>query len=363
MKINKKLLIAFLCGYLFSGCVTVPTKEALPTYNINGTTYLPLVSLCDLRRIDLDYDTYAKTVTLTKDAHRINLLVGDTLILVDGSPQHLKYPVDIYQGTVVVPYKFKEQILDVLFKEPASSAKTTQAASVPLSKIKKVIIDPGHGGNDPGAIGKSGLREKDVNLDIAKRLSSLLRGEGIKVVMTRSTDKFIPLEQRVRITNDSGADLFISIHSNANRVRSMNGFEIYYVSEGIDDCQRALSSAQDTALDLDNAYFYHPTTNLKAIVWDMIYNYNRAESVELARSIRRDLDSNLPVRVLRIKGANYYVLKGAHIPAVLIEIGFLSNYKEERMLKNGYYRQNIADAIVRGIKDYATEYALMEAAK
>jgi N-acetylmuramoyl-L-alanine amidase len=350
------------CILSFMGCATVPTKEALPTYNINGTAYLPLVSLCDLRHIDLDDDTFTKTVTLSKDSHRLNLMVGDTLVLVDGIPSHLKYPVDIYQGTVVVPYKFKEQVLDVLFKEPAYSTKTTQAPQ-PLSKIKKVVIDAGHGGQDPGTIGKSGLREKDVNLDIAKRLSSLLRAEGIEVVMTRSTDNFISLQQRVEITNNSRADLFVSIHANANRVRSLNGFEIYYISEGIDDSQRALSSARDAVLNLDSSYFYHPSTDLKAIVWDMIYNYNRAESMELVQSIRRNLDSNLPTRVLRIKGARFYVLKGVRIPAVLIEIGFLSNSKEERMLKNDYYRQNIADAIVRGIKDYAKEYTLMEAAK
>jgi N-acetylmuramoyl-L-alanine amidase len=232
-----------------------------------------------------------------------------------------------------------------------------------LSKIKKVVIDPGHGGNDPGTIGKTGLREKDVNLDIAKRLSSLLRLEGIETVMTRTTDKFIPLEQRVQIANNSHADLFISVHSNSNRLRSLNGFEIYYISEGIDDFQRALSSAEGSVLNLDTAYFYHPSKDLKAIVWDMIYNYNRAESIELSRSIRRSLDANLPARVLRIKGANYYVLKGVQIPAALIEIGFLSNHKEERLLKNSYYRQNIADAIARGIKDYAKEYTLMEAAK
>jgi N-acetylmuramoyl-L-alanine amidase len=362
VKTDKKFLIWFFCVSLLSGCATVPTKEPLSTYSINGTTYFSLASFCNLRNIDLAYDTFTRTVVLTKGAHKINLMVGDTLVLVDGLSQHLKYPVDIYQGTVVVPYKFKEQILDVLFKEPVPSARTTQAV-LPLSKIKKVVIDPGHGGNDPGTIGKTGLREKDVNLDIAKRLSSLLRLEGIETVMTRTTDKFIPLEQRVQIANNSHADLFISVHSNSNRLRSLNGFEIYYISEGIDDFQRALSSAEGSVLNLDTAYFYHPSKDLKAIVWDMIYNYNRAESIELSRSIRRSLDANLPARVLRIKGANYYVLKGVQIPAALIEIGFLSNHKEERLLKNSYYRQNIADAIARGIKDYAKEYTLMEAAK
>jgi N-acetylmuramoyl-L-alanine amidase len=360
MKIVKRLLIVVFCGYLLSGCATIPMKEAMPTYNINGTAYLPLVSLCNFKNINWEYDTFTRTVILSKDAHKISLMVGDTLVLVDGLPQHLKDPIDIYQGTVVVPYKFKEQILDKLFKEFYPVPKAVQ----PVLKIKKIIIDAGHGRTDPGAIGRTGLREKDVTLDIAKRLSKLLIADGVNVVMTRSTDRFIPLSTRVDIANNSHADLFISIHANANRVRSLTGFEVYYISPSIDDSKRALSAAGEAELDLDSSCFASRSQNLKAILWDMIYTYSRAESIELARYLCRAIDSsNLNVRVLGIKGANYYVLKGVRMPAVLIEVGFLSNYNEERMLKNNYYRQQIASAIVQGIENYNRELILMEASR
>jgi len=359
-KVNKKLFIIFfychllfaIC-YLLTGCVTVPTKEAITSYNINGTTYLPLISLCELKGIKWEYDTFTRTVILSKDLHRINLMVGDALVLVDGLPQYLKHPVDIYQGTVVVPDKFKEQILDSLFKKYYS----TSQAALPLLKIKKIVIDAGHGGKDPGAIARTGLREKDVTLDIAKRLSKLLKSEGIEVVMTRSVDRFISLSSRVDIANNSQADLFLSIHANANRVRSLNGFEVYYVSVGVDDSKRALSAAQEAALDFDRSCFADRSLNLKTILWDMIYNYNRAESIELAHSICQTMNRNFDTKILGIKGARFYVLKGVRMPAVLVETGFLSNSNEERMLRNSYYRQQVAQGIVSGIVNYTQDLA------
>lgn len=341
------LSFAFLL-FSFSGCATVPTREAFPTYSINGITYLPLVSLCQSQGINCDYDTFARTVTLSKYMHKINLMVGDALVLVDGSPVHLKHPVDIYQGTVVVPYKFKTQILDVIFKEVYPSGKATPS----MYKIKKLVIDAGHGGDDPGAIGKTGLREKNVNLDIAKGLSNLLRSEGVEVIMIRSTDRFVSLPARVDIANRAKADLFLSIHSNANRVRSLSGFEAYYVSPAIDDSKRALLAAQNAALDLDSRFFASNSLNLKAILWDMIYTSNRAESIKLAKSICQTIERNLDTKVLGVKSARFYVLKGVQMPAVLIEIGFLSNYNEERKLRNSYYRQKIVESIAQGIKNY-----------
>jgi len=363
MKTEKLLILVLGSWFLvlgLSGCATCPTTHALPTQNIGGVAYVSLVSLCESEDIAWEYDTFSRTAHLTKGRHKINLMVGEKMVLVDDVPQYLKYPVDIYQGTVVLPYKFKEQILDSLFKERYPERKVTLSSTT----IKKIVVDAGHGGKDPGTIGKRGLREKDVNLDIAKRLSKLLRAEGVSVVMTRSSDNFISLERRVDIANNAKADLFVSIHSNANRVRSLNGLEVYYISPNVNDSKRALSCAQNSALDLDRACFISsPSLNLKATLWDMINTSNRAESIRLARDVCSVIDNTLNTKVLGIKGAGFYVLKGAHMPAVLIETGFLSNAQEERLMKNGYYRQQIAESIEQGISRYAREYRLMEAAK
>ncbi|MCX5710937.1 MAG: N-acetylmuramoyl-L-alanine amidase [Candidatus Omnitrophica bacterium] len=356
---KKLILISAIFAVILSGCATVTTREALPTYSLNNATYYALVPLCNARGIEWQYDTYSKIVGLNKDNHRINLMVGDTLVLVDGKPQHLNHPVDIYQGALVVPEKFKEEVIDSLFQEYYPGKK----AVLTLTNIKKVVIDAGHGGNDPGTTGRTGLREKDVNLDLAKRLGNLFKAQGVAVVYTRSSDRFIPLAGRVDIANRSGADLFISVHSNANRVRSLNGFEVYYIAGSVNDNTRAQSAARSAQLDLEGADFAGRSLDLRTTLWDMIYTYNRAESIELSRSICRAMGNDLDTRVIGVKGARYYVLKGARMPAVLIEVGFLSNSNEERMLKNGFYRQKVAEAIMEGVADYSHDASFMEAAK
>jgi len=352
---QKNIILASLLVIFLAGCASVPRKELLllPTYHLNGTTYLSLISLCDAKGVSWDYDITTRIVALSTDTHKLNLMVGDRLVLADGVARDLNHPVDIYQGIVVVPSRFKEEIFDAIFKEiPASPA------NLPALRIKKVVIDAGHGGTDPGAIGRTGTKEKYITLDLAKRLSSLLASDGIEIVMTRSSDKFIPLEQRAEIANDSGAELFISIHANANRVKSMNGFEVYYITPDADDSKRAAYSATYATLDLDKGCFASDSLILKTILWDMIYTNSRAESIRLASFIDRGIERNLNIKILGIKGANFHVLRGARMPAVLIEVGFLSNYDEECRLKNSYYRQQIANAIAQGIEGYARDIHL-----
>ncbi|MCM8801306.1 MAG: N-acetylmuramoyl-L-alanine amidase [Candidatus Omnitrophica bacterium] len=338
------ILIFFLLG--LSGCVSVPTQNVFPIYTINHVNYLPLVSVCNLKGIDLQYDTFSRTAVLIKGLNKINLMVGERLILVNGQVDYLRHPVELYQGTLMVPYSFKE-ILDKLLKEDYSAGKI-----IITPKIKKVVIDAGHGGTDPGAIGKTGLSEKTVTLDIAKRLEKLLESEGIEVIMTRSIDKSLSLSSRVEIANRSSADLFLSIHANANRVRSIHGFEVYYISPTVDDSLRAISATEDKIPNLENSCFASNSEVLRTIIWDMIYTYNRREAIDLSYYICRSIQKNLEINILGVKPAHYYVLKGARMPAILIEVGFLSNYEEERKLKNRYFRQKIAEAIVEGLKDY-----------
>lgn len=347
-KIN--IFLVFLI-FLISGCATLPVKENLPTYSLNGTTYYVLASLCEAKGISLRYDTFSRTASLFKDNHIINLMVSDNLVLVDKRAVLLSHPVDIYQGEIVVPAKFKTEILDNLFK-PAKAVVSRRSSSLALT-IKKVVIDAGHGGHDPGAIGRTGLKEKDVNLDIARRLANKLKEDGVEVIMTRNSDKFIPLGTRVNIANNAKADLFISIHANASRTRNLYGFEVYYVSPSVSDTTRASYAAKNAYLNLDSACFAGQSQNLKAILWDMIYTHNRAESIELSRAICRSAVDHLNVKVLGVKDARFEVLRGARMPAILVEVGFLSNTKEEGLLKNSYYREKISKSIREGLCNYA----------
>ncbi len=319
---------------------------------------MPLLSICEARDINWDYDIFTRKITLTRQLQKINLMVGSSKLMVNGSLQDIRYPVDIYRGAVVVPYRFKRRIIDSLFKLylPEERPDLTY-----IRRIKKIIIDPGHGGKDPGAIGRSGLREKDVNLDITRRLKQLLVQQGIEVIMTRNYDKTLSLASRSRLANSKDADLFVSIHANSNRVRSLSGFEVYYLSSKIDDSLRALTTAKKVDLDLENATFLEKTLILKATLWDLIYTRNRAESIELAQYICKAVNNNLHIKTYRIKGAPFYVLKNTRTPAILIEVGYISNPYEEKKLSNRFYRQQIAEAIALGINNYSRGYLIIQA--
>ena len=348
--------ICYLLSTVLTGCVTVPTSENIATYSIGGATYYPLVTLCDLRGVQMQYDALLRTAYLSKDAQHVSLRVGDVLVLVNDVALHLNSPVDVYQGTIAVPRQFKEQVFDLLFKPSALIVRRAGRGKI---KLNRVVIDSGHGGNDPGAIGKNGLKEKNVNLDIAKRLSSLLRAEGVQTVLTRSADKFIPLSTRVSIANRSGADLFISIHSNAARSRSLSGFEVYYVAPSVSDSKRAALTAKSVSLNLKGAVFSSGTHDLRVIVWDMIYANSRAESIELSRSLCRVMDSSIDANILGVKNARFAVLKGITMPGILIEVGFVSNLNEERLLRTGAYREKLAVGILEGIREYSQDMALV----
>jgi N-acetylmuramoyl-L-alanine amidase len=138
---------------------------------------------------------------------------------------------------------------------------------------------------------------------------------------------------------------------------------VYYISTSVDDSKRAISAAQDAALDFDRSCFADNSFNLKAILWDMVYTSNRAESIELARSICRSINRDLDARILGIKGARFYILKGVRMPAVLVEVGFLSNPDEERMLRNSYYRQKVAESIAAAVGDYARDTVVFAQAR
>ena len=343
------LALAILCG-ICSGCATVPRDlDKGAAFNFSGTQYSSLAAFCQSKGINWDYDGLTRSVVLKKGIHKISLQIGNNLAVIDGSASRMKEPLEIYSGAIIIPHKFREQVLEPLFKD-----QTGVKPKISFSGIRKAVIDAGHGGKDPGAMGKTGLKEKDVTLDIARRLAAALKAQGVETVMTRSSDKFIPLPDRVSITNNSGADIFISIHANANRARSLSGFEVYHISQAVPDSQKAAAAAKTAKLNLDRGCFASSDLTLKTIIWDMIYNYNRGESIELSRILCRDMDESLDARIIGVKSANFFVLRGANVPAVLIEVGFVSNGNEERLLRSGSYRQTLAEGIEKGLADYCS---------
>jgi N-acetylmuramoyl-L-alanine amidase len=217
--------------------------------------------------------------------------------------------------------------------------------------IKRIVIDPGHGGKDPGAIGRSGTMEKKIVLDICQRLKKLLdTSNSLEVIMTRETDIYVPVENRTVIANQKRADLFISVHANSNPSKKRSGVETFYLNFSQDP------SVIRTAA-LENATSSKNLSEMKSILEKIAKNSKVMESKELANDIQKNLV--LAIRKLHkdvvdlgYKGGPFWVLIGVETPSILVEASYLSNSKEESRLKKAQYRQQIAQGIYNGIKEY-----------
>ena len=225
-------------------------------------------------------------------------------------------------------------------------------------KIRTIAIDAGHGGHDPGAIGKNGLREKNITLDIAKRLAVLVKERlGCNIIMTRDKDVFIPLEQRPFLAKSKGADLFVSIHVNATRKRNTRGIETYVQSLRASDREAMATAARENAMSTKK--LSELKSELDRIFADLQKDDKIEESLYLAAAVQGSLVSSLkPVNSHagdlkeKVKRAFFYVLINTEMPSILAEVGFISNPEEEKLLKQESYRQNIAEALYLGVKNY-----------
>ncbi len=216
-----------------------------------------------------------------------------------------------------------------------------------------VVLDAGHGGKDPGAIGKYGTKEKDIVLDITKRTGRLLEKTGIKVIYTRDEDVFIPLLDRTKIANDSNGKLFVSIHANANKNRKVQGFETFLLRPGKSEDAIEVASRENSVIKLEEVTDqYENLSGENLIMATMAQSMFMKESEDLASIIQIELDKKLDTPNRGVKQAGFYVLIGASMPNALVEVGFLSNPKEEKMFKQDSYKQKIAEALYHAIKNF-----------
>jgi len=239
----------------------------------------------------------------------------------------------------------------------ALAAKRTSSGNRTLTralglKVGRVVIDPGHGGHDHGSTGRNGLMEKELVLDVAQRVGALIEENlGSEVVYTRSDDTFIPLESRTDLANEKGADLFLSIHANSSPFPSVSGVETFYLN---------FSSTRDE-LDIasrENAGSGKTVHELGDLIQQITRHDKAEESREFANKMQTSLygaaiKANPAVKNRGVKKAPFVVLIGATMPSILAEIGFVSNSKEESLLKRSEHRQRLAEALYRGLSRYA----------
>lgn len=231
-----------------------------------------------------------------------------------------------------------------------------------LYEIKTVVIDAGHGGKDPGAIGPKGLKEKDITLHVAKRLGKILKERnGIEIIYTRDRDKFVPLNERTELANAKKAELFISIHTNASKRRNTRGLETYFLN-WTNDRDATKVAARENKVSVRK--MQKMQNELQFILQDLARDNKRKESMRLAQSVQNSMVTSLKKKYSRIKDlgvkyALFYVLVGAEMPSILVEVSFVSNHEEERRLSTEQYKNRIADAIALGINSYITQASLI----
>lgn len=237
----------------------------------------------------------------------------------------------------------------VKFERPEEPVKAITRPA--LGKIRRIVVDAGHGGHDPGAIGAGGTQEKDVVLQIALKLARRLREDlGLDVVLTRSTDVFLELKERTAIANQIGADLFVSIHANASPNRNTTGIETYYLNLAKTE-KAAQLAAKENGTSLEKVSL------LQAVLFDLMANYKLNDSALLAEAVQKSLYRKVSAsyqgaRNLGVKQGPFYVLVGATMPSILVETSFLSNEREEERLKDPRHQELTAEGIMEGIRSY-----------
>jgi N-acetylmuramoyl-L-alanine amidase len=290
-----------------------------------------------------DADTVAKLDSADSEFGKIKPATGNAISSTPSLSDHGKSNSKSKRKTPTAE-------LDVREAQPTASGDRSLTRALGL-KIGKIVIDPGHGGHDTGTIGPNGLEEKDLVLDVSRRLGKLLQTRlGAEVIYTRKDDTFIPLETRTAIANQEAADLFVSVHANSSHDSDARGVETYYLN--FTSSPEALEVAAR-----ENAVSEKSIHELQDLVKKIALKEKIEESQEFAADVQHSLHTGLAAknpgeRDRGVKKAPFIVLIGANMPSILAEISFLSNPGDERRLGTAEYRQKIAESLYRGIAKY-----------
>lgn len=252
--------------------------------------------------------------------------------------------------------EFTEQVLAAkqAYRPPKVTAQQLRTTDAPKRKKPVIVIDAGHGGVDPGAIGVTGTYEKKVTLKAAQRLKSRLEATGrYDVQLTRNTDTFLPLVERVNVARNHYADLFISLHADSHPKRSARGLSIYTLSETASDKEAARLAAKENKADLiAGVHLEEEPEDVSKILIDLTQRETMNLSARLAQGLVKQLGERVYVKKNTHRFAGFVVLKAPDIPSVLIELGYLSNRDDEKRLLGNSYLDKVSDGIVKGVDSY-----------
>lgn len=369
--------------FLLLSLTGASAEKSIQVETFGGARYISLQRLADTLGIESSFDPVFQKGRLYYKNHYLVYRTGYACLIIDNRLVSESHPVIRMNGGIYLPQTTARLIVDTFFNNRAVTEKNGKIVISEISapektgekprptekkgKISFIILDPGHGGKDPGAIGRGGLKEKTITLQVAKKVERILRKrlDGIKIKPTRSSDRFIELAERAEIANrELRRDvngLFISIHVNASISSRISGFETYFLSQNpTNDEARKTATLENNVIVLENSGKGKKYNDLEYMEAMMMTTQIQKESSILADSIQESI--NLKISEFKSRGvhkADFYVLRGALMPAVLLEIGFITHQKEASYLKKDDYQDKIAAGISEGILNFIEKYNKM----
>ncbi len=370
------LLWVVTSAFLLAGASPDKTIDATV---VDGRDYISLHSLTSRLDIEDSFDTICQKGRLYYKNHYMVYKTGYSVAIIDNSLFTSTSEVLRINGDIYIPADmalalagaffndmdagFKNGKLMLIARKKEEKPEKERSTPIVRGRIGFIILDAGHGGKDPGAMSKGGLREKDLTLKIAQRVRELLKKETkINIRMTRSDDRFIELAQRTDIANrelkKDVNGLFVSIHVNASISPRISGFETYFLSQNpTNDEARKTAALENNVIILEKDNRYDDVEYMEAL---MMTTQIQKESGLMASLVQKHLD--LRITEFKSRGvhkADFFVLRGALMPAVLVETGFITNKKESSFLKKSTYQEKIARGICDGILNFIKEYNKM----
>jgi N-acetylmuramoyl-L-alanine amidase len=367
---------------LFVLLAVTDEQTSLPVIVIDGKRYISLYDMQARFPMEASFDIALQRGKLYHMEHVAAYKVGHSYILADGRLLRDEYPVTRVQGDILLPVYLAGKIIESLYPELSAldngssmlisrsekPAADTSAPPPQTDPIAFIIIDAGHGGKDPGAMSRGGLKEKNITLNVAKYLETALKGKvkNIPVYLSRRTDIFLELHERTEFANSklkkNTNGIFVSVHVNASISPKISGFETYFLSQNPSN-----EDARNTAALENNVVILEEKSGRKKkygeieyIEARMITTQIQKESSMLAQSIQNALSGKMkPFKSRGVRKADFYVLRGSLMPAVLVEIGFITNDAESKYLRQAVYQKQLADSVGNGIAKFITSYNKM----
>ena len=374
-----KIKLKFLLIYLFVSISLAATNDTIKLIKnskllnkidtIENNRFFSINDFLSSTGSELYINEKTEKIVFYLDNKKIKITNGITFLLIDDNiyqlsskvvRQNNEYFVHIDSFINIVNSSL--QNLSIISNSSeiiiSSTAKTKNVAikNIDIEKNKwkfsTIIIDPGHGGKDPGAVGYRGTLEKDIALDVAKRLEKKIsKNMKVKTVLTRDEDIFLKLGERTRIANENNGSLFISIHANAATDRRASGFETFLIGPNKNEAAVRVAARENSVLELEGVAG-KKLTNEDLIQATIAQSAFASKSEKFAALVQEEIGKRVQGKNRGVKQAGFYVLMGASMPNVLVELGFISNLAEEKKLRSSQYREVLATAIFRALEKY-----------